>query len=153
MTPAPTRGCLGRSDHARVHAVGQAVDDIAGDLVADMADERGDHEPGDRVPQGAREPPRSGRRAPRPRKGIQPGMPGISDERGGADALADDQFVPGDDLVAGDADDGPGDTSGDMGGVAMVDELAEALYPAKTALAQMTTAMPMPARSSARSSP
>jgi len=47
-----SRGCFGSSDHARVHAVCQAADDIAGDLVADMADERGNHEPGHRVAPG-----------------------------------------------------------------------------------------------------
>src|SRR5690242_17957572 len=124
------RGCFGCGNNTRVHAVGQAVDDIAGDLVADMADECGDHEPGYRVAPGlsgsygdqADERPGRG-------EGVQPGMPGIGDERGGSDALADDQFVPGDDLVADDADDCPGDTRADVGGVTVLDEFADALIP------------------------
>jgi hypothetical protein len=40
------RGGLGRGDHVRVDAVGQAVHDIFGDLVSDVADESGDRQPG-----------------------------------------------------------------------------------------------------------
>ena len=64
-------------------------------------------------------------------EGVQPGMPGIGDERGGSDALADHQLVPGDDLVADDADDCPSDTHREVGGVAVVDELSDTLVSGK----------------------
>lgn len=54
-------------------------------------------------------------------------MPGIGDERGGVDAPADDQLVAGHGQVAEDADDGPGDARADVCGVAVPDELADAL--------------------------
>ena len=54
-------------------------------------------------------------------------MPGIGDERGGVDAPADDELVAGHGQVAEDADDSPGDACADVAGVAVPDQLADAL--------------------------
>ena len=56
-------------------------------------------------------------------------MPGVGDQRGRVDAPADDEFVPGHDLVARNADRGARDAPAQVRGGAVVDELADALIP------------------------
>ena len=55
----------------------------------------------------------------RRRQRIEPGVPGVGDQRGGVDAPADDEFVAGHGQVADDADDRPGDTRTDVRGGAV----------------------------------
>jgi hypothetical protein len=56
MTPGHRSGCgFGGGDDAWVYAVGQAVHDIFGDLVPDVADESGHRQPSDRVAPGLAE--------------------------------------------------------------------------------------------------
>jgi hypothetical protein len=43
---------LGCGDDVWVYTVGEAVHDMVGDLVPDGADERGHHQPGDRIAPG-----------------------------------------------------------------------------------------------------
>jgi hypothetical protein len=69
------------------------VRNIAGDLVADVTDKRGDRKSRDRVAPGLaeRDSNQPGERA-RGGQRVQPGMPGVGDQRGRADALADDEL-------------------------------------------------------------
>jgi len=48
-------GCLGAADHRRIDAIGQAVHDVGGDFVADVADQRGNRQSGYRVAPGLAE--------------------------------------------------------------------------------------------------
>jgi hypothetical protein len=54
-------------------------------------------------------------------------MPGVGDQGGGVDAPADRELVPGNELVADDADNGTCDACPDEGCVAVLDQLADAL--------------------------
>jgi len=54
---------------------------------------------------------------------------GVGDQRRGVDALADPQLVPGDGLVADDAQYRPRDARLDMDVVPVLDELTDALEP------------------------
>ena len=150
------RSCsdLGCGDHLWVYAIGEAVHDILGDLVPDVADKSGHGQPGHRVTPGLAEGDSD---QPRERTGrgecIQPGMLGIGNQRGRVDALSDPQLVPGNGLVPDDAQRRPNDARRDMGGVPVLDELPDALESGECRASQMTTAMPIPAKSSARSSP
>ena len=77
-------------------------------------------------PEGHRDQP--GQRPGRGQR-VEPGVPGVGDQRGRVDAPADDELVPGDDLVADNADRGPGDARAHVRGVAVLEELADALIP------------------------
>src|SRR5450631_281468 len=104
-------------------------------------------------PQGWPRATRSGRPGPGGGQRVQPGVPGIGAERGGIDAPADQQLVAGHHLIADDAQGRPGDARADVGRRTVLDQLADALEAGDAALTQMTMAIPMPARSSARSRP
>jgi hypothetical protein len=56
-------------------------------------------------------------------------VPGVGDQRGRVDPPADDEFVPGNDLVTQNADRGTRDAHAQVRGRAVVDELADALIP------------------------
>ena len=56
-------------------------------------------------------------------------MPGVGDQRRRVDAPAHDELVPGHDLVADDAECRAGDAGADVGRVAVLDQLADALEP------------------------
>jgi hypothetical protein len=54
-------------------------------------------------------------------------MPGVGDQRRGVDSLAYRELVPGHYLVTDDAEHGPGDPRSDVGGAAVLEQLANAL--------------------------
>src|SRR5580704_8406724 len=54
-------------------------------------------------------------------------MPGVGDQRRGVDPLAYRELVPGHHLVTDDAEHGPSDPRSDVGGAAVLEQLANAL--------------------------
>ncbi len=119
---------LGGGDNAGIDAVDQAVYHVRCHLIADVADEQGHRDSGDRVaqPQAKRDRDQADQRPERGQR-IKPGMPCVGKEGRRVDAPADNELVPGDYLIADNAQGGPEDPPSDMAGRPVLDQLPDAL--------------------------
>jgi hypothetical protein len=97
-------GLFCADNHPVIHAVEEPVDDLAGHLVTNVADEQGDHEASDGVgPTPAQSHPDQANQSAGRGQRIEPRVLGVADQRGGLDTATDPELVAGDDLVADDA--------------------------------------------------
>lgn len=103
--------------------------DLRTDLPADVADEPGDRDAGHTVgPAPARGHPTQPHQGARRGQRVQPGVPGIGDQRRRLDAAADHQFVAGHPLVSGDGHQCRGDAPSDIASFAVPQQLFHALH-------------------------